>query len=197
MTSSQVNRHRPLTWFPASRTVPGVGLGRYGIVAPFGGDWNRNRKWEMRKRQSVYLSSVSEQDIWEWNRFVFQTHWICADDLGAFDERQWAGRIVKVFHVTIFTFFLSQDNNSSNTFFPSLQHQDSRSHHNYSDCFIVSDCFSLSNWFIGFFFQLFIPKITETNSCWSVRSRGDGCKRATCLTEGRNIITVSSHPPCL
>lgn len=72
MTSSQVNRHRPLTWFPASRTVPGVGLGRYGIVAPFGGDWNRNRKWEMRKRQSVYLSSVSEQDIWEWNRFVFR-----------------------------------------------------------------------------------------------------------------------------
>lgn len=28
-----------LTWFPASSTVPGVGLGRYGIVAPFGGDY--------------------------------------------------------------------------------------------------------------------------------------------------------------
>lgn len=194
MIFSQVNRHRPLTWFPASRTVPGVGLGRYGIVAPFGGDWNRNRKWEMRKSQSVYLSSVSEQDIWEWNRFVFQTHWICADDLGAFDERQRAGRIVKVFHVTIFTFFYHE---TIIIVLTSSPPSNTRSHHNYSDCFIVSDCFSLSNWFIGFFFQLFIPKITETNSCWSVRSRGDGCKRATCLTEGRNIITVSSHPPCL
>lgn len=155
MIFSQVNRHRPLTWFPASRTVPGVGLGRYGIVAPFGGDWNRNRKWEMRKSQSVYLSSVSEQDIWEWNRFVFQTHWICADDLGAFDERQRAGRIVKVFHVTIFTFFYHE---TIIIVLTSSPPSNTRSHHNYSDCFIVSDCFSLSNWFIGFFFSFLFQK---------------------------------------
>ena len=61
MISSQVNRHGPLTWFPASRTVPGVGLGRYGIVAPFGGDWNRSRTWAMRKSQSVSSSSVSDR----------------------------------------------------------------------------------------------------------------------------------------
>lgn len=28
----------PLTWFPASSTAPWAALGRYGIVAPFGGD---------------------------------------------------------------------------------------------------------------------------------------------------------------
>lgn len=174
--------------------------GRAGSV------WNRRSLWwRLKQKQKVRDEEETECLFIKCLRaghlgveqICFQTQWICADDLGAFDERQRAGRIVKVFHVTIFTFFLSQDNNSSNTFFPSLQHQDSRSHHIYSDCFNVADCFSLSNWFIGFFFQLFIPKITETNSCWSVRSRGDGCKRATCLTEGRNIITVSSHPPCL
>lgn len=31
-------QHCPLTWFPANSNVPGVGLGRYGMVAPLGGD---------------------------------------------------------------------------------------------------------------------------------------------------------------
>lgn len=42
-----------LTWFPASSTVPGVGLGRYGMVAPLGGDCTHRAGLKREKRRKV------------------------------------------------------------------------------------------------------------------------------------------------
>lgn len=41
------------TWFPARRTAPGAGLGRYGIVAPFGGDCKHKIKKLLTSTQDL------------------------------------------------------------------------------------------------------------------------------------------------
>lgn len=104
MTSSQVNHP------PSSHLVSCQQNSTRGRAGPV---WNRRSLWwRLKQKQKVRDEEESECLFIKCLRaghlgveqICFQTHWICADDLGAFDERQWAGRIVKVFHVTIFTF---------------------------------------------------------------------------------------------
>lgn len=56
-----------LTWFPESSTAPGKGLGRYGIVAPFGGDCRREEK---RERFTLWITNFLG-----WPRLIGQ-NWI-------------------------------------------------------------------------------------------------------------------------
>lgn len=102
-------QHLLLTWFPASSTVPGPGLGRYGMVAPFGGDCRGNRKIQLNHSSDYWVSNITliQHMIWSdrsllvlqlrsWTRFISNS---------LMSQSRWGD--VRTFIVKIMSFSLS------------------------------------------------------------------------------------------